>query len=111
MKTVVSLIGAIALMMFSAIPASSAELTAGVYQTKFFGGCGVLTVKSGGKRVSYKFGPCGGSATYSSGGSFDGQVIKIQAARLKVSGASDKAITGQWSLRGNTVNTTFRKVR
>ncbi len=111
MKTVIALVGAIAMMMFSATTSSAATLTAGTYQAKFFGGCGVLTVKSGGQKVSYKFfRGCGDSATFSSNGSFDGSVIKIQAARMKVSSASKTEISGTWTLRGESASPTFLKI-
>lgn len=89
--------------------AYSLELSPGTYVGKFPGGCGNLTVKSGGKSVDYTYGPCGGAPTYHHGGSFDGKTISIQAARIKVGSADSSKIKGTWTLGSYITGITFKR--
>jgi hypothetical protein len=85
------------------------ELTPGTYVGHLSSGCATMTVKNGGKTVDYKYGACGGAATYHHGGTFDGTVISIQAARLRVKSANETKIKGTWTLGNYTTSVTFKR--
>lgn len=99
---------AVGLMVAS--PAYAFELSDGAYVGNFpntNNQCGNLTITGKGKKIRYTAGPCGGTPTYRRGGTFDGQTISIQDARIKLSSASASKISGRWTLGNYTASVSF----
>lgn len=98
------------LVLFLGSPVFAAPLTDGTYQAIFAGGgCGKLVVANKAKKFDYSFGPCGGSPTFRSPGTYDGKTLKIKAARFVVSGATATSISGRWTLGSYSTNLVFKK--
>ncbi|EHK55501.1 hypothetical protein [Allomesorhizobium alhagi] len=101
---------AVAAMVAS--PAYAFELSDGTYVAKFprlRNACGNLTITDNGSKIKYTAGECGGTTTYRRNGSFDGETISIQAARLKLSGSSSNNISGRWSLGKYVAKLSFNR--
>jgi hypothetical protein len=95
----------------SDLPPGATEVTLanGVYRASFAGGCQTMTIGEGGQKIHYTSGPCGGSPTFTSAGSFDGETIRIMQATYKLSNATKSSLTGRWTLGTYTTIVTFRK--
>lgn len=113
-KLTVSLVAGL-MLSFGVYPtlafAEGYALTDGTYRAKFPNnwGCGTMVIKSGGKKISYSAGPCGGDPNYNHSGSFDGKVIRIQNATYTLSSATTSSLKGRWKLGGNSATVTFKK--
>jgi hypothetical protein len=103
-------VAGLAVGVMVASPAYAFELSEGVYVGTFpntTNQCGNLTITGKGKKIRYTAGPCGGTPTYRRNGTFDGQTISIQDARLKLGSASASKISGRWTLGNYTANVSF----
>lgn len=91
--------------------AADFTLANGTYKATFpqGAGCGTMVIKNAGKTISYSAGPCGGNPNYRNGGTFDGKVIRIQAATYTLSNTTSSSLKGRWKLGSYSATVTFKK--